>query len=136
MRKNFVGKITIIVAVTLLVTTFICGGSSGDGSSASTISSSQDRRGSEQGMVSRSGGNVTISWVKPTTNGDGSQLTELAGYKVYYGTSSRGYVYSLDVGNSNAASINNLSSERWCFAITAYDYEGNESNYSEEACVR
>ena len=29
---------------------------------------------------------VTLSWDPPTTNADGTPLTDLAGYKVYYGT--------------------------------------------------
>jgi hypothetical protein len=31
-------------------------------------------------------GQATLSWDPPTTNVDGTPLTDLAGYKVYYGT--------------------------------------------------
>lgn len=34
-----------------------------------------------------SGSSVTLSWDAPTKNEDGSDLTDLLGYKVYYGTS-------------------------------------------------
>ncbi len=32
-------------------------------------------------------GSVKLSWLAPTTNTDGSKLDDLAGYKIYYGTS-------------------------------------------------
>ena len=31
---------------------------------------------------------ITLTWTPPTTNDDGSPLTDLAGYKIWYGTSS------------------------------------------------
>ncbi len=33
-------------------------------------------------------GSVTLSWTPPLTNADGSALTTLAGYRIYYGQSS------------------------------------------------
>ena len=32
-------------------------------------------------------GVATVSWVAPASNSDGSQITDLAGYTIYYGTS-------------------------------------------------
>ena len=29
---------------------------------------------------------TTLNWTAPTTNTDGTALTDLAGYKIYYGT--------------------------------------------------
>jgi hypothetical protein len=78
---------------------------------------------------------VILSWDEPTTNSDGSQLTDLAGYKVYYGTSSHNYSYSIDIGVTTGAAISSLSLETWCFAVTAYDTSGNESDYSDEVCI-
>lgn len=34
-------------------------------------------------------GSATLSWTPPTKNTDGSRLTDLAGYKIYYGTSEK-----------------------------------------------
>lgn len=42
---------------------------------------------------------VSLSWNPPTANTDGSQLTDLAGYKVYYGTISGYYTQQIDVSN-------------------------------------
>ena len=58
---------------------------------------------------------------------------DLAGYKVYYGTSSRSYSVVVDVGNVTSFRIDDLTEGvRYFFAVTAYDTAGNESDFSEE----
>ncbi len=42
-------------------------------------------------VVATSPGTATLSWTPPTQNTDGSPLTDLAGYRVYWGTSSGNY---------------------------------------------
>ncbi|HHN65661.1 MAG TPA: fibronectin type III domain-containing protein, partial [Nitrospirae bacterium] len=68
---------------------------------------------------------VTLSW-------DANTESDLAGYKVYYGTSSRNYTETIDVGNTTTYQITGLSEGTYYFAVTAYDTSGNESDYSEE----
>lgn len=80
-------------------------------------------------------GSVKLAWNEPIQNADGSELTDLAGYKVYYGAASAGYTRSINVGNYTSIVISNLSSGVWCFAVSAYDHAGNESDYSVEACT-
>jgi hypothetical protein len=76
---------------------------------------------------------VTLSWTAPTTNTDGTQLKDLAGYKVYYGTASRTYSTAIDVGKVTNCQINNLTDGlTYYFAVTAYDTSKNESTYSNE----
>ena len=76
---------------------------------------------------------VTLSWDPPTTNVDGSPLTDLTGYKVYYGTASRNYPQVTDVKNVTSYSVSNLSDgTTYYFAVSAYDMGGNESSYSNE----
>ena len=77
-------------------------------------------------------GVATLSWTAPTTYTDGSPLTDLAGYKIYYGPSSGNYIASLDIGNSTSYTINNLSTGTYYFAVTAYDASGYESTFSNE----
>lgn len=78
-------------------------------------------------------GEATLSWTAPTTNVDGTALTDLAGYKVYYGTSSGTYDTTVDAGNVSTINIINLTEkETYYFAVTAYDTAGNESSYSNE----
>jgi len=78
-------------------------------------------------------GDATLSWDAPTTNEDGTPLTDLAGYKVYYGTSSGNYSQSIDVGNVTTYVVNNLTEGlTYYFTATAYDILANESKYSNE----
>ena len=75
---------------------------------------------------------ITLNWTPPTTNTDGTPLTDLAGYKVYYGSSSGSYIAPIDVGNVKTYTIANLAAGSYYFAVTAYDASGNESTYSNE----
>jgi len=78
---------------------------------------------------------VTLTWSAPTTNADGTPLTDLAGYKIYYGTESGNYSNIVDVGYLDGAEVSyslELTDNRYYFAVTAYDTSGNESDYSNE----
>jgi len=55
-------------------------------------------------------GNATISWTPPTQNVDGTALTDLAGYKIYYGTSASALNQAIQVSAGiTAYVVNNLS---------------------------
>ena len=57
----------------------------------------------------------------------------MAGYKIYWGESSRQYTSVVDVGNNLEGAVSGLTSGRtYYFAVTAYDSAGNESGYSSE----
>ncbi|NIO20784.1 MAG: hypothetical protein GTN76_08615, partial [Candidatus Aenigmarchaeota archaeon] len=57
----------------------------------------------------------------------------MAGYKVYYGTQSRDYGFVTDVGKVTQYMIGGLTAEtRYYLALTAYDFSGNESDFSAE----
>lgn len=88
---------------------------------------------------------AVLSWDYPATNTDGSSLTDLGGFKVYYGTSSGNYSMVLDIGmasvltdgcavqNCGTYTVSNLTAgTTYYFAMTAYDVTGNESTYSNE----
>ena len=69
---------------------------------------------------------MRLAW-NPNTESD------LAGYKVYYGTASRTYGSCIDVGNVNISTVPGLTQGvTYYFAVTAYDSYGNESGYSNE----
>ena len=38
------------------------------------------------GALNAEAASVTLAWTEPTTNADGTRLTDLAGYRVYLGT--------------------------------------------------
>ena len=69
---------------------------------------------------------VTLAW-------DVSTDPSTAGYKVYYGTSSRSYQAVIDAGNNTTYTIPNLQSGSiYYFSTTAYSTPGVESGYSNE----
>lgn len=75
---------------------------------------------------------LMVNWTAPTTNEDGSNLEDLAGYRLYYGTRSGQYSQVITVGTYTTAEIGNLESGTYYLAVTAYDIFGNESDFSEE----
>lgn len=77
-------------------------------------------------------GSVTLSWQPPTKNTDGTPLTNLAGYRVYYGLAAGQYTQTVSLPNPGLSSvvIEGLSPTRWYFAIKAYNGSGVESAYS------
>jgi hypothetical protein len=77
-------------------------------------------------------GQATLSWNAPSTNEDGTPLTDLAGYKIYYGNTSGTYTKSLDVGNVTTYTISSLQTGTYYFVATAYNTAKFESAYSNE----
>lgn len=74
-------------------------------------------------------GVATLDWMPPTQNSDGTILTNLAGYTVYYGTSPNELSQSVKVSNPGLASytVTGLTSGTWYFAVTSYSADGVES---------
>ncbi len=81
------------------------------------------------------GGVATLSWTPPTTNLDGSVLTNLAGYKIYYGTQPGNYPNVITIKNPGLSAyvIENLQPNTYYFTMTAYNTSGSESPYSNTA---
>jgi hypothetical protein len=75
---------------------------------------------------------ASLSWATPTQNVDGSPLTDLAGYRVHYGTSSSALNRQVTIGDPAATNtvIQNLAPGTWHFAISAYTKNGVESDMS------
>ncbi len=73
---------------------------------------------------------VKLAWDAVTKNVDGTDCIDLAGYKVYYGTSSGVFTTDIDVGNVITYTIPNLSRGTYYFAVKAYDTDTNFSEYS------
>ena len=80
-------------------------------------------------------GNATLSWMPPSENADGSVLTDLAGYKIYYGRNRDNLtrVVVLDNPGLTRYMIENLTPARWHFAMTSVNSAGTESRRSPTA---
>jgi hypothetical protein len=78
---------------------------------------------------------ATLNWTPPTQNMDGSPITNLAGYKVLYGSSSGQYsqALSVPVATMTSVAIEALESGRtWYFTVKAVNTSGVESDFSNE----
>lgn len=74
---------------------------------------------------SLSAANVSLTW-------DPNPETDLAGYRIYWGGASRGYTNTIEsTGNTNTVS-GLTEGVGYFFAVTAYDTNGLESDYSNE----
>jgi len=85
------------------------------------------------GALPGQGGEIVLTWDMPTRNVDGSDLADLAGVKVYYGTSSSNYPAVIDVGYTNACTITGLvAGSTYYLNGTAYNAEGLASEFCGE----
>lgn len=80
-------------------------------------------------------GSVTLSWVPPSENTDGSPLTDLSGYRIYYGVDPQDFSDVIDITNASLTSyvVDNLTPNTWYFAATALNSSGVESTQSTPA---
>ena len=80
-------------------------------------------------------GSATLSWSAPTENTDGTPVTDLAGYRVYYGTSAGDLNRTLSVagGASIKVVVDGLSPGKYYFAVIAYTSSGIDSGQSNVA---
>lgn len=90
--------------------------------------------GSVLGIVSLSVNNdVVINWTPPKKRSDGSELTNLAGYSIYYGNESGVYTDRLVVADPLATGATlALVPGTYYFVISAIDESSNESGFSPE----
>jgi hypothetical protein len=81
---------------------------------------------------------VTISWTAPDRYTNNTPLTDLAGYRIFIGTTPGSYEQTIDIPiNETRATmrhtLKNLPSGHTYFiAVKAYNKSGIESNYSNE----
>ncbi len=75
---------------------------------------------------------TTLSWTAPTENEDGSQLMDLAGYKIYWGNIPGDYTKSVTINNPGISSyvVENLPAGTLEFVATSFNDAGIESEYS------
>lgn len=80
-------------------------------------------------------GSATLSWTPPTRNSDGTSLTNLAGYRIYYGTSASAMNKTVQVANPGVSRyvVDNLAVATWYFTVRAYSTTGVESTSSNTA---
>jgi hypothetical protein len=80
-----------------------------------------------------SGGTATLTWSAVTRDAQGGELRDLAGYRVFYGTSPRALYTVVSVPDPHLTRyvVHDLAPGSWYFAVAAYttsNIEGPHSN--------
>lgn len=90
---------------------------------------------SNAALAQTSCGGVSLSWTPPTQNTDGSALTNLAGYRVVYGTSATALAQTMPDYSTAVTStcITGLAPATYYFAVKAFTSAGVESAHSNVA---
>ena len=103
--------------------TLKCSGAAGSATQSTTVIVAPGSTGN---------GTATVTWNAPTTNTDGSPVTTLAGYRIYYGTAPNALTQSVTVSNPSTLSyeVTGLASGTWYFAVAADAADGSESAVS------
>jgi hypothetical protein len=80
-------------------------------------------------------GSASVSWSAPTQNADGSPLTDLAGYHIYYGTNANNLTQTINISSAGTTTyvVANLPSGTYYFEVKAYNSSGVESGTSNLA---
>ena len=85
------------------------------------------------------GGSAPLSWIPPSERSDGTglALSEIAGYRVYYGTVKGSYTDSILVENGSAdeTELSTIPGGKYFAVVTTIDTDGRESIYSKEVEV-
>jgi fibronectin type III domain protein len=78
-------------------------------------------------------GAATVSWEAPTTNTNGSPLTDLAGYRIYYGSSPKqlSHIVHIQTVGLQTYVIDDLEPGTWYFAVRSVAANGAESSLSD-----
>ena len=83
--------------------------------------------------TNKGSGTAMLSWQAPTTNTDGAALTDLAGYRIYYGMNADDLTQTVQLTSVGLQTyvIEDLGSGAWYFAIKAVTGTGVESALSD-----
>ena len=77
-------------------------------------------------------GTATLSWIPPDQNIDGSALTNLQGYRIYYGSAADALTDVVEIPTVGITTyvIDSLNAGTYYFSIRAYNTAGIESALS------
>jgi hypothetical protein len=95
-----------------------CTGTGGTTSQSATVT-----------VAASNNGTAALTWTAPTANTDGTPVTPLSGYHIFYGTNPSSLTQSISITGASTMSyeITGLSSGTWYFAVAADAADGTES---------
>jgi hypothetical protein len=79
----------------------------------------------------------TVSWTPPTQNEDGTPLTDLAGYRIYYGMVAGDYTETVKLDQPGMTSyvVDNLAPGKYYLVMTSVNSQAMESHYTAELAL-
>jgi Putative Ig domain len=80
-------------------------------------------------------GLATLNWTPPTQNTDGSPLSDLSGYVIFYGTNASSLSQQISLSDPSLSTyvVPGLSTGTWYFAVKAVTTSGVDSGFSNSA---
>jgi Fibronectin type III domain len=119
-KESFSPKMLLVCGALLALTLASISGCS----KAPTATDSADQATAASTAAAQKGnGTAKLAWIAPTQNSDGSKITGLAGYYIYYGTSPSNLNQRVQVSDPGAASytVGELrSGVTYYFSVIAY----------------
>jgi len=117
------------LASLLVLVALALAGCHDDSDGTSMVSASS---GAPATTSSPTSGAATLSWDAPTADTNGQPLTNLAGYRIYYGESATTLSETVNLSGTGLQTyvIDNLAQGTWYFAIKAVNTSGVESALS------
>jgi Putative Ig domain len=90
-----------------------------------------------QAAATSGSGTASLQWTIPTTNTNGTPLTDLAGFTINYGTSADALTQTVTVASATMTTytVQGLAAGTWYFTITAYTSVGTKSSPSDVASL-
>jgi hypothetical protein len=114
---------------------FGCESGSPDASTGSSAAAADTTSGTTggttaPGTTAPAPGTATVSWTAPAVDING--MTDVAGYRIYYGNAAGSLTHVIDVDDAAALTytVGNLAPGTWYFAVTDYNAQKIESTSS------
>ena len=138
-QYNLSLKFTLTRVVSLITTCLVVaacggGGGGGGGGGAPATGGNNPPPANNPPPVSNSP-SLTVSWQAPQENVDGSPISGISEYRIYYGESSGQYPNTEEVPGTATSHTIDLPVGEYFLVMTAIDIEGDESGYSNEVSL-
>lgn len=82
---------------------------------------------------------INLSWIAPAEreNNTALSLSEIAGFRLYYGTVHGDYIYEIHIedGSAENYTLTDFPGGTYYFVVTTYDTDGRESRVSPEIVI-
>ena len=123
----------LVIASALLLLSACSGSTTTDTGSNITYNNNDNGNQNTPNTQSNSTGVVTLNWLPPTENTDDTVLSDLSGYKLYFGLSPSSLTTSITINNPGITTylVENLNNNSvYYFTMTSINSSGIESEYS------